>query len=154
MRNEVRRVQFGERDYEILGAIERCGILGLAQVEGSVFKKGGDSSERIKLFFNEADRGIYTRACYKRLADLEAAGYVRSQFYLNHRKLYTLTAEGHEALILAGKARLPGYRRGMSEALISHEIAVNGVGLMLSELHGLTVRTERQIEAQLYGRDT
>lgn len=151
MQREVRRVQLGERDYEILAAIEKWGILGLAQLEGLVFKKSEVAEDRIRLFFNEAGREIYTRACYKRLADLEAAGYVRSQFYLNHRKLYTLSQDGHEALMAAGRARLLGYRRGMSEALISHEIAVNGVGFILSEFLKLAVATERQLDAHYYG---
>lgn len=150
MKHEWRRVKLGERDYEILAGIEKWGILGLAQLEGLVFKKGAVWDDRIRLFFNEAGREIYTKACYKRLSDLEAAGYVRPQFYLNHRKLYTLTQGGHEALIAAGKAKLHGYRRGMSEALITHEIKVNGVGFMLSELLGFTVATERQLEWHYY----
>ena len=91
MGHQWRQVNLGERDYEILGAIEKWGILGLGQLEGLVFKKGAGGDERTKLFFNEAGREIYTKACYKRLSDLEAGGYVRSQFYLNHRKLFTLT---------------------------------------------------------------
>jgi hypothetical protein len=38
----------------------------------------------------------------------------------------------------------------MSEALIDHEIKVNGVGFMMSELLGLTVATERQLEWHYY----
>ena len=141
-----------ERDYQIMGAIEKWGILGLGQLEGLVFKKEAGNDERTKLFFNEAGREIYTRACYKRLSDLEAGGYVRSQFYLNHRKLYTLTEGGHEALIVADQARLKGFRRSMSEALIDHEIKVNGVGLVLTEILGLRVAVERQLAEFNAGR--
>jgi hypothetical protein len=143
--NQWRQVNLGERDYEIMGAIEKWGILGLGQLEGLVFKKDVGSEERTRLFFNEAGREIYTKACYKRLSDLEAGGYVRSHFYLNHRKLYTLTESGHEELIIAGKAKLPGFRRSMSEALVNHEIKVNGVGLVLTQLLGFRVATERQL---------
>lgn len=145
MGHEWRQVNLGERDYEIMGAIEKWGILGLGQLEGLVFRKEVGSDERTRLFFNEAGREIYTKACYKRLSDLEAGGYVRSHYYLNHRKLYTLSEGGHEALIAAGKAKLPGFRRSMSEALINHEIKVNGVGLVLTQLLGLRVATERQL---------
>jgi len=143
--HQWRQVNLGERDYAIMGAIEKWGILGLGQLEGLVFKKGAASEERTRLFFNEAGREIYTKACYKRLSDLEAGGYVRSQFYLNHRKLYTLSEGGHEALTLAGKAKMRGFRRGMSEAIIDHEIKVNGVGLVLIQLLGMKVATERQL---------
>ena len=145
MGHEWRQVNLGERDYEIMGAIEKWGILGLGQLEGLVFKKEAGSGERTRLFFNETGRDIYTKACYKRLSDLEAGGYVRSHYYLNHRKLYTLSEGGHEALIVAGKAKMPGFRRGMSEALVNHEIKVNGVGLVLTQLLGFRVATERQL---------
>lgn len=145
MGHQWRKVNLVERDYEIMGAIEKWGILGLGQLEGLVFKKEAEGGERTSLFFNESGREIYTKACYKRLSDLEAGGYVRSQFYLNHRKLYTLTESGHEELIVSGKANLPGFRRSMSEALIDHEIKVNGVGLVLTQLLGFRVASERQL---------
>lgn len=118
---------------------------GAGAIGGSGLQKEREDEDRTRLFFNEAGREIYTKACYKRLSDLEAGGYVRSQFYLNHRKLYTLSEGGHAALMMAGKAQLRGFRRGMSEALIDHEIKVNGVGLVLTQLLGLRVATERQL---------
>lgn len=133
-----------ERDYEILAAIEKWGILGLAQLDGLVFKKEAGADERIRLFFNESKRELYTLACYKRLRDIERAGYVRSHFYVNQPKLHTLTEKGHRALLEVGRAMLPGYRRSISEYLLRHEIAVNGVGLAIEQLLGLSVRSERQ----------
>lgn len=48
-------------------------------------------------------------------------------------------------MIVAEKAKMRGFRKVMSEALIDHEIKVNGVGLVLTELLGLRVATERQM---------
>jgi hypothetical protein len=56
-----------------------------------------------------------------------------------------LTEGGHAALTVAEKAKMRGFRRGMSEAMIDHEIKVNGVGLVLTQLLGLSVTTERQL---------
>jgi hypothetical protein len=58
--------------------------------------------------------------------------------------VFTLTSRGHRALKAAKRARLPGFRRSVSGYLIEHEIMVNAVGLVLSRLHGLTVRTIRE----------
>lgn len=64
------RVNLRERDFEILSALEKWGVLGLAQLDGLAFKKASPAEERARLFFNEMDRKMYALACYKRLRDL------------------------------------------------------------------------------------
>lgn len=139
---KTRGVVLRERDLEVLAALEKWGVLGLAQMEGLVFRKQAPAEERIKLFHNEMDRRMYTLACYKRLRDLELAGYVRAHFYLNHPKLVGLTERGHRLLLERGKAKILGFRRYMAEALLTHEIRVNAVGLIIQELLGIRVRPE------------
>lgn len=108
------------------------------------FKKEAPAEERARLFFNETDRKMYTLACYKRLRDLERAGLVRAHSYLNHRKIFGLAERGHRLLLERGRAKLLGFRRGISEALLTHELAVNAVGLLIEQLLGLRARSEHE----------
>ncbi len=146
MMERFREVQLGVRDYGILEALEKWGVLGLGQLEGLSFRNTVPEVVRIGLFFNEIDRSAYTRTCYKRLRELELAGMVKAHFYLNHPKVFSLTERGHRALMERGLAKLRGYRRGISEYLLAHELAVNAVGLMIDQLLRLNVRSEADRE--------
>ena len=141
---ESAKVELRDRDFEILSALEKWGVLGLAQLDGLAFRKQAPAEERVRLFFNEMDRRMYTLACYKRLRDLELAGLVRSHSYLNHPKVFGLADRGHRLLLESGRAKLLGFRRGLSEALLAHELAVNAVGLMIEQFLGLRVRPEHE----------
>lgn len=136
------RLELRERDLEILSALEKWGVLGLAQMDGLVFRKAASAEERAGLFFNDAERRMYTLACYKRLRDLELGGFVRSHSYINHRRVFGLTDRGHGLLLERGHAKLLGFRRRMSEALLTHELTVNAVGLIIEQLLGIRVRPE------------
>jgi len=133
-----------ERDAEVLGALELWGVLGLGQIDALAFHKGFGEVERTRLFFNEYGEDLYRLSGYKRLQDLKRSGNVEAHFYRDFPMVFTLTTRGHRALKRAGLARLPGFRRSVSGHLIEHEILVNAVGLVLSRLHGLTVRTVRE----------
>lgn len=142
------RVTLGERDLRILAALEKWGVMGMAQVDGLVFRREAPAEERARLFFNEMDRKMYTRACYKRLRDLELAGYVRGHSFLNHPKAFGLTERGHTALMERGRAMIRGFRRALPEALVRHEMTVNAVGLMIEQFLGLHVRPEIERRTQ------
>lgn len=133
-----------ERDRELLREVEVWGVLGLGQIDGLVFHKELGEVERGRLFFNEYGENLYRLAGYKRLQDLKKSGHVEAHFYRDFPMVFTLTSRGHRALKAAKLARLPGFRRSVSGHLIEHEIMVNAVGLVLSRLHGLTVRTIRE----------
>lgn len=152
-KREMATVVLGERDLEILEALEKWGVLGLAQLDGLAFKKQAPEQERIRLLFNETDRKMYTLAAYKRLRDLELAGYIKGHFYLNHPKVFTLTERGHKTLLQERRARVQGFKRGISESLLTHELTVNGVGLILSQLLCLKVRSEFELATQWAQKD-
>jgi hypothetical protein len=133
-----------ERDYELLGALEAWGVLGLGQIDGLVFHTGLSDAEKCRRFFNEYGDELYRLSGYKRLSDLKKSGYVEAHFYHGFPMVFTLTSKGHAALKGAERARLPGFRRHVSAHLVEHEIMVNAVGLVLSEVLGLSVRTIRQ----------
>lgn len=135
-------IELRERDLEILSVLEKWGVLGLAQLDGLVFRKGWMPAERVRLFFNATDRRMYTLACYKRLRDLELAGLIKAHPYLNHHKVFGLSDRGHRVLLERGRAKLLGFRRKMPEALLPHELTVNAVGLMIEQFLGLWVRPE------------
>jgi len=138
------RAKLQERDGELLRELELWGVLGLGQIDGLAFHKGGGEAERARLFFNEYGKNLYRLSGYKRLQDLKKSGHVDAHFYRDFPMVFTLTSRGHRALKAAKLARLPGFRRSVSGHLIEHEIMVNAVGLVLSRLHGLTVRTIRE----------
>lgn len=133
-----------ERDYELLGALEVWGVLGLGQIDGLVFHKGLSDAEKCRRFFNGYGVELYRLSGYKRLSDLKKSGYVEAHFYHGFPMVFTLASKGHTALKAAERARLPGFRRTVSAHLIEHEVLVNAAGLVLSEVLGLTVRTIRQ----------
>ncbi|MBI5629906.1 MAG: hypothetical protein HY921_03360 [Elusimicrobia bacterium] len=133
-----------ERDGELLRELELWGVLGLGQIDGLVFHKGLGETERARLLFNEYGENLYRLSGYKRLQDLKKSGHVEAHFYRDFPMVFTLTSRGHRALKAAKLARLPGFKRSVSGHLIEHEILVNAVGLVLSRLHGLTVRTIRE----------
>lgn len=133
-----------ERDRELLGELEVWGVLGLGQIDGLVFHKEPGEIERCRLFFNEYGQNLYRLSGYKRLQDLKKSGHVEAHFYRDFPMVFTLTSRGHRTLKAAKRARLPGFKRSISGHLIEHEIMVNAVGLALSRLHGLTVRSIRE----------
>lgn len=135
-------LKLGERDLDVLSALESWGILGLGQIDGLVFKRELNRAERIKLFFNETDSSVYVGYAYKRLLKLERAGLIKGISFVNFPKLYCLSLRGHETLGRRGLARLPSFRRSISASLVRHELMVNGVGLTMREILGLDVRTE------------
>lgn len=144
-------VKLGERDLQILSALETWGILGLGQLEGLLFRKDSAPQERLALFFNSADPGRYHRYVFRCLRRLETAGLIKAHRYVNLPKLLTLTAEGHARLRAAGRSRLPEPAGFVADSLVRHELDAAGVGLVMSELLGLPVRTER--ERYLWGRE-
>lgn len=131
------------RDLKVLSALEIWGVLGIGQLHGLASLEV-PAEEKVRLFFNETERSSYATRLSKRLRKLETAGYIRGHFFINHPKLFTLAERGHELLKRRGAARLPGYRDAIDESLVDHELTVNAAGLVMSELLGLTVRTERE----------
>lgn len=132
------------RDLELLRELERWGVLGLGQIDGLVFHKELPESERARLFFNEHSHKLYRLSGYKRLQDLKESGHVAAHFYRDFPMVFTLANRGHRALKKEKLAQLPGFRRSASGQLVEHEITVNAVGLVLSKLRGLAVRTIRE----------
>jgi hypothetical protein len=144
LKGKKKRAELQERDRELLKELEVWGVLGLGQIDGLVFHKELGEVERCRLFFNEYGEVLYRLSGYKRLQDLKKSGHVEAHFYRDFPMVFTMTSRGHRALKAAKMARLPGFRRSVSGHLIEHEIMVNAVGLTLSRLHGLTVRTIRE----------
>jgi hypothetical protein len=132
------------RDLKVLGALETWGVLGLGQLHGIVSGKGVPSEEKTRLFFDETDRRDYWRWFSKRLTVLVQAAHIKAHFFINHHKVFTLAEKGHEILKRRGLARMPGYRDAIDESLVDHELTASAAGLVMSELLGLTVRTERE----------
>lgn len=141
-----------ERDIQVMLALEKWGLLGLGQLDGLMFRKGVGAEERTRLFFNEIERKDYWLGAYKRLRRLEVGGLIRAQDYLNQRKVFFLTDRGHGVLKELGRARLRRNLRGLSEFWARHELAVAAVGLVVSEVLGLPVSSERE-RYQLGGFD-
>ena len=143
-RSKQRKADLQGRDMELLQELERWGVLGLGQIDGLVFHKELSEGGRARLFFNEYSGKLYRLSGYKRLQDLKQSGHVAAHFYRDFPMVFTLASRGHQALKRAKLARLPGFRRTASGQLVEHEVMVNAVGLVLSKLHGLTVRTIRE----------
>lgn len=144
LEGESQEVPLTPRDLKVLGALETWGVLGLGQLHGLVSGKGVPATEKARLFFDETDRRDYWRWFSKRLTALVQAGLIKAHFFINHHKVFTLAEKGHEVLKRRGLARMPGYRDSIDESLVDHELAVSAAGLVMSELLGLTVRTERE----------
>ncbi|MBI2787309.1 MAG: hypothetical protein HYX59_01380 [Elusimicrobia bacterium] len=132
------------RDLKVLTALETWGVLGLGQLHGIVAGKGVSAAEKTRLFFDETDRRDYWRWFSKRLTVLVQSSYIKAHFFINHPKMFTLAEKGHELLKRRGLARMPGYRDSIDESLVEHELTVGAAGLVMTELLGLTVRTERE----------
>lgn len=47
-----------------------------------------------------------------------------------------------------GRAKLQGFKRGISEVLLTHEPAANGVGLVLGQILSMPVRSEFERASQ------
>ncbi|MDE2490208.1 MAG: hypothetical protein KGM24_05135 [Elusimicrobia bacterium] len=128
---------------KILAALEVWGVLGVGQLHG-LAAEDAPAAERTDLFFNEMDRRLYWTRLFKRLVRLESQGCIRGHVFVNHRKAYTLAARGHELLHRGGLARLAGYRDSIEESLLDHELTAAAAGLVMTELLGLDVRSERE----------
>lgn len=133
-----------DRDFEVLAALERWGVMGLGQVDGLLFHKEVSGEERGRLFFNDIRREDYWGRAYKRLGGLEKLGLVRIQRNDYTWPVYLLTTRGFELLRRRGKTRFETPSQGISERLVRHEIATVGVGLVLTEVLGLGVNTARE----------
>lgn len=144
LKSKKGRAKLQERDGELLRGLELWGVLGLGQIDGLAFHKEVGEADRTRLFFNEYGENLYRLSGYKRLQDLKKSGHVEAHFYRDFPMVFTLTSRGHRALKVAKLARLPGFKRSVSGHLIEHEITVNAVGLVLSQVHGLNVRTIRE----------
>ncbi len=131
------------RDMKVLAGLEVWGVLGVAQLHG-LADADALPGARAALFFNEMDRRLYWTRLFKRLCRLEAEGYIRGHLFVNHRKAYTLAERGHGVLKLRGLSRLPGYRDSIEESLLDHELTAAAAGLVMTELLGLKVSTERE----------
>jgi len=119
-------------------------VLGLGQLDGLVFHKELPEAEKCRRFYNRNVDDLYRLSGYKRLSGLKKSGYIEAHFYNGFPMVFTLASKGHAALKAAGLAQLPGFRRSVSPHLVEHEVLVNAVGLVLSELLGLRVRSIRQ----------
>jgi DNA-binding MarR family transcriptional regulator len=144
LRAGKREVRLENRDFEVLGALEKWGALGSGQMDGLVYRKGSSREERTRLFFNEIERKDYWLGAYKRLRRLELLGLVRRELNVNQRRIYLLTGQGHAALTRQGRAALRTYRPTLSELWARHDVTVAAVGLMVSELLGFEVSSERE----------
>lgn len=140
-----RGLRLEERDYAVLFALEKWGVLGQGQLDGLAFRRDISPLERVRLFFNDTKRRDYWLGAYKRLWKLEKAGFVRSETrQIGQRKVYFLTGKGHQRLRWEGKAAMVRYRKGLASIWLRHELAVNAVGLIVSELLGFEITTARE----------
>lgn len=132
-----------ERRFQVLCALETWGILGLGQLKGLLFGRRMNSQKLVRFFFNQTSKNHYRGYTYKVVRRLERRGYVKAHGYADSARLYTLTGEGHRFLKKTGRATLPVHLDHLAPSAVRHELHVNGVGLILTELLGLRVRTER-----------
>ena len=77
MTNGAGHLSLMDRDYEVLAALEKWGVLGMGQLDGLFFRKGIPPEERTRLLFNEVRRSDYWLGAYKRLGRLQDEGYIR-----------------------------------------------------------------------------
>lgn len=138
-------MELQERDFKVLGMIERWGVVGLGQVDGALFRKYAEPPERTRLFFNEMTREDYWGRAYKRLSGLEKLGLIRVQRPAHTWPVYLLTVKGHELLKRRGTAIFQRPVLKISDLSVQHEVAVVGVGLCFYEFLGRPVDTARQI---------
>ncbi|MFA6093769.1 MAG: hypothetical protein WCU88_08450 [Elusimicrobiota bacterium] len=96
----------------------------------------------MELFFNSGSEDEYDGTAYKGLKRLARAGLVGFRTYTNLPRIYSLTGLGHRILRREGINTLPACAGELAESLVRHELLVNAVGLVLSEVLGLRVWTE------------
>lgn len=144
LEKQKQRLRLEERDYKVLAALEKWGVLGMGQLDGLLFRKGIPPEERVRLLFNEIQRSDYWLGAYKRLRRLENEGYIRLGSCWWVPRYYLLTGKGHQALKAYGKADLFHYRKRLPDGLTRHELQVNAAGLVLAEFLGLKAWTARE----------
>lgn len=134
--------EIGRKGLSVLRVLEKWGLLGLAQLDGLVFHKGMEPAERSGLFFNSKFQDEFRGASYKVMRRLEKAGLVTVHYCANVPRVYTLTADGYRSLKRRDLAKLPDFRACIADSLVQHELLANGIGLVLSEILGLSVSIE------------
>lgn len=141
---EIRRgeIQLTARDLKMLAALEKWIVLGIGQMVGLGLEPTLEKAELIERFFNKMERDDYELGVAKRIHALESQGYINGHSFLRQPKAYTLTERGYNALRDEPAERRPEIRDFVSEAMIKHELKVSAVGLVLTELLGLS--TARQ----------
>ena|GEM_PF-2165734 len=133
---------WNQRDLQVLLSLERWGVLSVGQLDGLVFHREVGEGKRVERFFNSFNRKDYGGTAYRVLKELELGGFVKSLTYINLLNLYSLAVPGHKVLRKHGLNALPACGGEIAESLVRHELVVNAVGLVLSELLGLRVWTE------------
>lgn len=137
---EIRRgeIQLTARDLKMLAALEKWIVLGVGQLVGLGLEPSLGQAELIERFFNKMERDDYELGIAKRIHTLESQGYINGHSFLRQPKAYTLTERGYNALRDEPAERRPEIRDFVSEAMIKHELKVSAVGLLLTELLGLS----------------
>lgn len=138
------KITLTPRDLKVLSHLEKWGILGLGQLFGIAVETEAGPQARVARFFNEYERADYGRWFPHRLITLCRSGHLKGHSYVNHPKMFTLAERGHAELERRSLSLGHRYRDSLSEELLSHELHVAAVGLVLTELYGLRVRTERE----------
>ena len=139
------RMRMMERDYRVLEALEKWGVLGLGQIDAAFHRRPEDAVERMRLYFNEIDRRDYWLGAYKRMELLRRLDLVRLERYINHHQTYLLTTAGHRLLYSRGRSMLGSFRQVMPEMFLDHELTVAAVGLILEETSGKKILSSRQL---------
>jgi len=146
-------MEIQERDFLVLEGLERWGVMGLGQVDGMLFHREVSEEEKARLYFNEVKREDYWGRAYKRLSGLEKMGLVAIKRYPFSWPVYRVTTRGFEFLKRHGRPTFETPSQGVSDRLVRHEVAVVGVGLVLTRALGLKVLTARQIWDDFYRRN-
>ena len=137
---ELRRgeIQLTARDLKMLAALEKWIVLGIGQMVGLGLEPTLGEAELIARFFNKMEREDYKLGVFNRIHALEAQGYINGHSFLRQPKAYTLTERGYNALRDEPVEQRPEIRDFVSEAMIRHELKVTAVGLVLTEVLGLS----------------
>jgi hypothetical protein len=152
---KYRKVRLQSREYEVLSELDKWGLLGLAQLEGLLFRTGAEMKERIGLFFNDYDEGTFDRYSYKRLLLLEKAGCIERFFkrfkgWKDLQWAYGLTRRGKTVLEQARTSRGKlDFRRTWSNNLVFDYILMNGAGLVLAKILRLKVTSRHQLAREM-----
>ncbi|MBI5624344.1 MAG: helix-turn-helix transcriptional regulator [Elusimicrobia bacterium] len=143
------KIRLKDREWMVLSALGRWGILGLGQLDGLVFRECANE-EKLRLFFNEYDRISFDHYAYKRLRRLEKAGLVqghsKGQSVEGPRRLYSLTRLGRGALVEARRSA-GSLRRSWSSEAAWHHVRLNAVGLVLERILGMKVAGRHELAA-------